>query len=68
MAVPKHKTSKSKRDKRRTHQKIDAPILGTCAQCGERKLPHNACPNCGTYKGRKVVPTKDELSVKKDAK
>ena len=68
MALPKHKTSKSRRDKRRTHQKIDAPILSTCAQCGERKLPHHACPNCGTYKGRAVIQKKDALGAKKDTR
>ncbi len=55
MPVPKRKTSKSKRDKRRTHQKTDAPNLSECPQCGEAKLPHRACPSCGTYKGRDVV-------------
>ena len=33
MAVPKRKKSKSKRDKRRTHQKIAAPSVVTCPQC-----------------------------------
>ena len=60
MAVPKHKTSKSKRDKRRTHQKVDAPNLSTCSQCGEAKLAHNACPSCGYYKGRPVIVSKEE--------
>ena len=55
MAVPKRKKSKSKRDKRRTHQKLDAPNLSECPQCGEAKLPHHACPACGYYKGRKVI-------------
>jgi len=54
MAVPKRKTSKSKRNKRRTHQKIAAPNLTRCPQCGEARLPHHACPSCGTYKGRTV--------------
>ena len=40
MALPKRKTSKSRRDKRRTHKKIQAPNLSTCEQCGEAKLPH----------------------------
>jgi large subunit ribosomal protein L32 len=31
MAVPKRKTSKSKRDKRRTHQKVTVPNLTTCS-------------------------------------
>ncbi len=59
MAVPKRKTSKSKRDKRRTHQKITGPGLSTCPQCSELKLPHHMCPSCGTYKGRTVIEIED---------
>ena len=57
MAVPKRKKSKSKRDKRRTHQKIAGPNLTSCPQCGDPRLPHHACPSCGTYKGRTVIET-----------
>jgi large subunit ribosomal protein L32 len=60
MAVPKRKTSKSKRDLRRTHKKTAAPNLTTCSQCGEPKLPHRACTSCGTYRGRTVVATDEE--------
>ena len=60
MANPKHRTSKSKRDMRRSHDKLTAPNVSTCPQCGETKLPHHACPNCGSYKGRTVIETKDE--------
>jgi len=60
MANPKHRTSKSKRDMRRSHDKIAAPNLSTCPQCGETKLPHHACPNCGSYKGRTVIESKEE--------
>jgi len=59
MAVPKHKVSKSKRDKRRTHQKTEAPNVSKCPQCGEIKMPHRACPECGTYKGRTITETKE---------
>lgn len=59
MAVPKRKKSKSRRDKRRTHQKIGAPNLTRCPQCGEARLPHHACPSCGTYKGRTVTEPKE---------
>jgi len=59
MAVPKRKKSKSKRDKRRTHHKIAAPSLTRCPQCGEARLPHHACPSCGTYKGRTVIETEE---------
>ena len=60
MAVPKRKKSKSKRDKRRTHQKRTAPNLSTYPECGEATRPHHACPSCGYYKGRKVVDTEEE--------
>jgi large subunit ribosomal protein L32 len=59
MAVPKRKKSKSKRDKRRTHQKVAVPNLTTCPQCGEARLPHHACPSCGAYKGRTVSDVED---------
>lgn len=60
MAVPKHKTSKSKRDMRRSHQNLEAPSVSTCPECGEPKLPHHICPNCGQYKGRQVIDAKED--------
>jgi large subunit ribosomal protein L32 len=59
MAVPKRKTSKSKRNKRRTHKKVAAPAVTTCPNCGEAKLPHRACPSCGEYKGRQVLESEE---------
>jgi large subunit ribosomal protein L32 len=59
MAVPKRRKSKSKRDKGRTHKRLTAPGLSTCPECGEAKLPHQACPNCGSYKGRKVIESEE---------
>lgn len=55
MAVPKGKVSKSRRDKRRTHQKINGPNVAVCAQCGEPTMQHHACPECGNYRGRNVL-------------
>ena len=60
MALPKRKKSKSKRDMRRTHQKIEAVNVSTCPECGEPVQPHHACPSCGSYKGRIVVETEEE--------
>ncbi|MBU0567341.1 50S ribosomal protein L32 [bacterium] len=62
MAHPKHKTSKARRDKRRTHWKLDPVNPSKCAQCGEAKLPHQVCPHCGYYNGRQVV----EIKVKEE--
>mgnify|MGYP002065121614 CR=1 FL=1 len=54
MAHPKRKISKTRRDKRRTHYKATAPALASCSNCGEMKLNHRACPNCGYYGGRSM--------------
>ncbi len=54
MAHPKRKVSKSRRDKRRTHYKATAPTLSVCPNCGEMKLSHRACPNCGYYAGKSM--------------
>lgn len=61
MAVPKRKTSKARRDKRRTHQGVAAPSLGVCPECGEAKRPHAACASCGMYKGRMVLSNNEGL-------
>lgn len=56
MAVPKSKVSRARRDKRRSNVwKLDAPALVKCTQCGEFKLPHKVCGNCGYYNGRAVI-------------
>ncbi|NCO52536.1 MAG: 50S ribosomal protein L32 [Deltaproteobacteria bacterium] len=55
MAVPKKKTSKSKKNTRRAHDFLTAPGISTCPHCQEPKLPHRVCANCGTYKGKEVI-------------
>ena len=55
MAVPKRRTSRSKRNMRRAnHDKVVAPQLIACANCGEPSVPHRACAACGHYKGKSV--------------
>ncbi|MBN2283630.1 MAG: 50S ribosomal protein L32 [Deltaproteobacteria bacterium] len=57
MANPTHRHSRTRRNKRRSHDALKAPATSICPQCNEPKLPHRACLNCGTYKGREVIPT-----------
>lgn len=59
MAVPKRKTSKSRRDKRRTHKKLSTVSLSVCPECQETILPHRVCPSCGIYKGKKVLAVEE---------
>jgi large subunit ribosomal protein L32 len=56
MAVPKKKTSKSRRNMRRAHDHVKPQAHGECPNCGELKRPHHICPSCGYYDGREVVP------------
>jgi large subunit ribosomal protein L32 len=55
MAVPKKRTSRARRDKRRATHKVNAPRLNECPRCHSPRLPHRVCPTCGTYAGREVI-------------
>ena len=55
MGVPQKKTSKSRRDKRRSHHHLEQPNWMDCPECGEAMQRHRACPHCGMYKGKQVV-------------
>ena len=55
MAVPKKKTSKSRRNMRRSHHALKHVNLSECPNCGETKQPHHVCPACGHYDGREVI-------------
>jgi large subunit ribosomal protein L32 len=58
MAVPKKKTSPSRRNMRRSHHALKGVKPIECSNCGERKLPHHVCKSCGTYDGREVIEAK----------
>jgi large subunit ribosomal protein L32 len=55
MAVPKKKTSKSRRNMRRAHDALTSVGAIECSNCGELKRPHHICGACGHYDGREVV-------------
>ena len=55
MAVPKKKTSKSRKNMRRSHDFLTTQSISNCPACNAPKLPHRACPTCGTYKGKEVI-------------
>lgn len=56
MAVPKRKTSRQRRNKRRSSVwKLDVPTLVKCSHCGELKAPHRVCRVCGYYNGREII-------------
>ncbi len=65
MAVPKKKTSRSRRDKRRSqHDRMASPAISTCHECGAPMRPHQVCPTCGMYRGRQVIEIAEESDSK----
>jgi large subunit ribosomal protein L32 len=61
MAHPKRKISKTRRDKRRTHDKATAPTLSTCQNCGATVQYHRVCSECGHYKGKLAIEKESTL-------
>ncbi len=58
MAVPKRRKGRSITHARRSsHDRISQPARSICPQCGEVKLPHRVCGNCGYYGNREVIET-----------
>jgi large subunit ribosomal protein L32 len=45
--LPAKKTSKMRTRTRRSHQRLKAVNYAMCKKCGQAKLPHAACQNCG---------------------
>ena len=58
MAVPKRKTSKSRRDKRRSHHRIKNANVIMDKKTGEFRLSHHVDLKTGLYKGRQVFDPK----------
>lgn len=55
MAVPKKRTSRRRRDMRRSHHALRySASVEVCPSCGELKLRHRVCETCGAYRGRQV--------------
>lgn len=63
--LPKRKIAHARQGERRSQLKLSAQALMECPQCHTPKLPHRACPNCGTYDGREVIKVKAKSSKKK---
>ena len=62
MAVPKKRTSSSKRDMRRSHHALPSRFTVVCQNCGAPKERHRMCGSCGHYRGRLVQPPKVDKS------
>ena len=65
MAHPKRKTSKTRRDKRRTHYKAEMPQVAVCAKTGESHLYHRAYWHEGKlyYRGKVLLDNTAETEA-----
>lgn len=68
MPVPKQRHTKSRRNRRRSHNALKKMKLSFCPKCKEPILPHHFCPFCGTYKGREVIDVLAKLTKKEKKK
>ena len=60
MAVPKRKTSKQRKHKRRGEMKAEKPTVIRCPKCGDPKMPHRVCPTCGYYRSKQVIKVAED--------
>lgn len=59
MAVQQNRKSRSRRNMRRAHHALQGPTLSIEPSTGETHRRHHVSDD-GYYRGRKVVPAKDE--------
>ena len=59
MAVPKRKTSPSRRNMRRAHHALEANSYVEDKQTGELRRPHHIDLKTGMYRGRQVLTPKE---------
>jgi len=55
MGVPKRRTSKARKNRRRAMIKVSGPTVILCPRCHEPKMAHRVCPECGYYRDQEVI-------------
>lgn len=60
MAVPKRKTSKSKRNMRRSHDSLKSINLILDKDSGEPRRSHHLDTSTGVYNGKQIFKVKDK--------
>ena len=60
MPNPKRRHSKTRRDKRRSHDFLTVVRTVNCSNCGVPVRAHRICSDCGFYKGRQVISVKTD--------
>lgn len=66
--VPQRRISKTRKRQRRSHFALEVPGMMVCPNCGEMKLAHVVCPECGYYDGKLVKQNKSSAEEKEEVK
>ena len=66
MAVPKRKTSKSKRNMRRSHDSLKSINIIEDKNSGEPRISHRIDLSTGIYNGKQIIKQKDQKETKED--
>lgn len=61
MAVPRSKMSRMKRNQRRSHDALTAPVYVEDKDSGERRRPHHIDMKSGKYRGRQILEPKTDV-------
>ena len=67
MAVPKRKTTPSKRNMRRAHDGLSSPAFRTDPDSGELVRPHHVDKVSGKYRGKQIITMKPETNEDDEA-
>lgn len=65
MAVPKRKVSPSRRNMRRSHDKLEALNITSNKHTGEAQLGHHISMKDGYYNGKQMFVTKAQKKIDK---
>lgn len=65
MPVPKRKRSRARIRKQFANKGIKVKAIAGCQNCEAVLSPHQACLECGFYKGVKVLSTKKDRAVRR---
>ncbi|MBU1038885.1 50S ribosomal protein L32 [Patescibacteria group bacterium] len=58
MGLPGHRRTSSHKRRRASHFALKPAHLTKCTNCQQPVVTHQACANCGYYKGRQVLEVK----------